>query len=156
MRCRIAATQLQLEPDLILPRRRTSKVSHSTGRKVGGQRVATVAANLKCTGVVSQASRRLQQQPCTSLTGVVVFNVRHATNLAAGNPQLQWLGGALVRCGEGRGPAPFFGGGVGWADTPCAKNFVASIFTGTTFQNFVILCDERGRVGGRLGRKPVA
>ena len=41
---------------------------------------------------------------------VVVFNARHATNLAAGNPQLQWLGGALVRCGEGRGPAPFLGG----------------------------------------------
>ena len=62
-------------------------------------------------GVSQTVSRHLQQQPCSSLTGVVVFNLRHATNLAASTPQLQWLGGALVRCGEGRGPAPFFLGG---------------------------------------------
>ena len=80
-------------------------------RTKGGSETDTVVANLKCAGVVSSlVSRHLQQQPCSSLAGVMLL-LRHATNLAASTPQLQWLGGALVRCGEGRGPAPFFVGG---------------------------------------------
>ena len=54
---------------------------------------------------LSQASCRLQQRPCSSLASVFL-NVRHFNKLGGKQPQLQWLGGALVRRGEGRGPAP--------------------------------------------------
>ena len=88
-------------------------------------------------GLSSQVSRQ-QQQPCSSLIGVSFSTYAIWTNLAAGNPQLQWLGGALVRRGEGRGPAP---------NTGCPADARKQGRCGAEYASLVF--------GGRLGRNPV-
>ena len=103
MRGRIAATQHPLEPDLILPRRRTSKVSQPTGRKVGGQRVATVAANLKmCGGCLKSRATCSNSRALPSLLLFLTYVMQQTWRQAT--PNCSGWEGRLS--GAGRGGAP--------------------------------------------------
>ena len=99
------------------PWQRGGRAADTTSK---GSETDTVAGQ-KCLGCLRRSratcsnSRALPSQ-------VLLFlhSVRHFNKLGGRHPQLQWLGGALVRCGEGRGPAPFLGGRLG--RNPACKN----------------------------------
>ena len=106
------------------------------GRAAGttskGSETDTVAGQ-KCLGCLRRSratcsnSRALPSQ-------VLLFlhKARHFNKLGGRHPQLQWLGGALVRCGEGRGPAPFFLGGG-------QKSLLREYVICAAFQNVLML-----------------